>query len=164
MKKVTVFVLVFLIFCSCTKGPVVHPEIPQKLPLSAQAEENSEMPEYLHPSGLGNIAPATKGDVAPIDGFFIDEVSAGSIADLRISYDELYKLTESNKKYLLSIVHIQEEEMQRADAIIARREAELQEIRNSWWERNKVFVGLGIGVVVGIGITVGAGKVWAELE
>ena len=164
MQKIFASILVLLMLCSCTKSTVVQPEIPQKLPLSKQAEENSEMPEYLYVSGLGNIVPVSKGDMVPIDGFIIDEVSAGGIGDLRISYDELYKLSESNKKYLLSIVHIQEEEMRRADAIIARREAELQEIRDSWWERNKVFVGIGVGVVLGVGITYGTGKLWAEME
>lgn len=164
MEKIFVFILVLSMLCSCTKSTVVQPEILQKLPLSEQAEESSKMPEHLPIFGLGNIVPASKGDTIPIDGFIIDEVSAGGIADLRISYDELYKLSESNRRYLLSIVHIQEEEMQRADVIIARREAELQEIRDSWWERNKVFVGIGVGVVLGVGVTIGAGKILVEME
>jgi hypothetical protein len=99
-----------------------------------------------------------------MDGILLDEEKAIAAANLRIAYDEVYRLAESNHKYMVSVIQIQEQELQRGDEMLKQKNAELRRLRDSWWQRNKLSVGISIGLVVGVGVALGAGAVWAEVE
>lgn len=157
------FILIsFLFFIGCTKA-TPPPSTPERLPITEEAEEVSVMPKYLAPSS-GDAAGLSEGDPAPFDGVLLDETKAGAAAELRISYDEVYQLALTNKKALLTIIKIQEQELMRADETIDQKEEALQKIRDSWWVQHKLSIGIITGVVLGVAGTVAAGSIWAAID
>jgi hypothetical protein len=78
--------------------------------------------------------------------------------------DEIYQIALADRKFMTTVIQIQEQELFRADKVIQTREAELMKLRNSWWERNKVAVGIGVGILGGMGLTLAAGIIWAQIE
>jgi hypothetical protein len=101
---------------------------------------------------------------APFAGILLTEDKAMSAAQLRIAYDEIYQLAIADRKFALNIIQVQERQLYRADAIIDQKEAELRAIRDDWWEKNKLQVGIGVGLLLGVGLSLLTGKVWAEIE
>jgi hypothetical protein len=158
MKRFILFL--FLIGCAKATPP---PQAPERLPITEQAEEVSDIPAYQPPTP-GDAVGLAEGDPAPFDGVLLDETKAGAAAKLRISYDEVYQLALSNKKALLTIIQIQERELMSADKTIDQKEKALREIRDSWWAKHKLTVGVVTGVVLGIAGTVAAGRVWAAID
>lgn len=152
------------VICSCAEKQKTTPEYPEKLPITEQAKELTKLPEYVAPIKSGGAVPISKNEASPIDGIVITEEQATATAELRVAYDEIYGLAGSNTKYLTSLVTIQEKELFRAESMIKSKEEQLKEIRDSWWERNKAWVGLGAGLIVGAGACLLTGKVWSEIE
>ena len=153
-------VLFLMVACNKQAPDQVYPE---KLPIKEQAAELSKLPEHQGPSG-GEAVGVAKGDTVPFDGILLDETKAMAAANLRISYDEIYRLSDVNRRYLISVIEIQEQELYRADKIIDEKEAALRKIRDSWWARHKMTMGVVIGVVCGMAGTVAAGGVWAAMD
>lgn len=158
-----VFTFVF-IFCSCASKHIPEPTTPEIQTVPEQAEELSMLPEYVPPSGAGEIAEISKGETSPVDGVVLDEEAATKVAELRIAYDEVYRLAESDRKFLMNVVYIQDDEIRKADRTIEKKNDKIDELTNSWWARNKFSVGTSIGIVLGIALTIATGKIWAEVE
>ena len=156
------FVLLTVFFIGCAKA-IPPIQVPERLPITEEAEGVSMIPEYQAPSG-GETAGVAEGDPAPFDGVLLDETKAFAAADLRISYDEVYQLALTNRKALLAVIQIQERELMNADKTIDQKEAALQRIRDSWWQQHKLTVGVVAGVVLGIAGTVAAGNIWAAMD
>jgi len=152
----------FIFIFGCSKS-ALPPKAPDRLPITEQARSVSMLPKYQAPTP-GNASGLSEGDLAPFDGILLDETKATAAASLRISYDEVYWLAESNRKALLTIVTIQEQELMRADEKVKKQNETLHELRDSWWSRNKLTVGVFTGLIVGIGLTAGAGSVWAKID
>jgi hypothetical protein len=163
MTRVLVLVLCAGL-CACAKKETVEVKDPSHLPITEQAKELTTLPLYQKPTETGTVQGVSKGDVVPFDGILLSEDKAMSAANLRISYDELYRLAESDRKYLMTVVEIQEKTLQLGDQRIRRLEGELSEIRNSWWNNNKMEVGIVVGVVLGIAVTAGTGAIWVKIK
>lgn len=157
------FMCFLFILAGCAAKQAVS-SYPDHLPITEQAKELTKLPAYRAPLKEGEVLPIGVGEQSPVNGVVMTEDKAFAAAELRVAYDEIYGLANSNTKYLTSIVMIQEKELYRADSVIAAREKELDEIRNSWWDRNKVWVGIGIGIVGGVGLSLGAATAWAEID
>ena len=57
-----------------------------------------------------------------------------------------------------------EQELQHADQELAKKDAILREMQNSWWGRHKLTVGVITGVVLGISGSFAAGIVWSKID
>ena len=158
------FYILFFVCLACSTSVDKPIKYPDRLPLTEQASEQVLSPLYLSPRQGDKVSPLASGDVADYDGILLDENAAGRVAELRISYDEIYRLNAIHSKYLLSILSIQEQELYRADLIIDQKESELRKIRNSWWHKNKLQVGVFSGIIVGASFVLLSGKVWLEVE
>jgi hypothetical protein len=155
--------LILFLALGCSKQ-TKEPEYPARLPITEQAKELTTIPAYVAPSSEGKIVDVEEKEAAPFAGVLLDEIKATKVAELRIAYDEVYRLALADRKYALSVIQIQEQELYRADKLIDVREKQLKEIRDSWWERNKVWVGVGVGLLGGVGVSLAAGTVWSRIE
>ena len=163
MRLKSISVILFLVFFGCSKQQK-EPEYPARLPITEQTKEVTAIPAYVAPSSEGNIVDIDEKEAAPFAGVLLDEIKATKAAELRIAYDEVYRLALANQKFTLSVIQIQEQELYRADKMIDVKERQLAEIRDSWWERNKVWVGVGVGLLGGVGLSLAAGTVWSKIE
>lgn len=162
MKFLYVFIIaLFLVACSKESKPEVA--YPKHLPVTEKVEGISKVPEYQPPTD-GKVVAISKGDVSEMDGICLDEKKAFASADLRTNYDEVYQLYLTDRKLFLFVVQTQEQQLFRGDQIIAQKEADLKKIRDSWWQRNKLSIGIGIGVVVGAAVVLAGGRIWAYIE
>jgi hypothetical protein len=153
----------FVIFCAGCVKPTPPPKVAERPSIVEQAEEVSVIPKYQAPSP-GNAVGLTEGEEAPFDGILLDEEKATAVAELRISYDETYHLALINRKALISIIKIQERELENADKTIDLKEEALRKSRDSWWQKYKLTIGVVTGVIRGIAGTVAAGNVWAAID
>jgi len=157
-------ILCVILAVGCTKEAKPEIKYPDRLPITEQAKELTELPAYQAPTEGGQTAGLSLNDPAPFDGVLLSEDLALKAGELRINYDEVYRLAIADRKYMLTVIEIQEKELYRADQIIDYKEKQLREIRDDWWQRNKLAVGIGIGVAIGAGIVLGTGAVWAKIE
>lgn len=144
--------------------PSKKEETTPRLPIYEQATELSVLPKQNVPADVGQAIGVTQGDTVAFDGILLDEAKAESAIRLRIDYDELYGVTASNRKYLLSVLAIEEQGLQKSDTEIARLRGDLKEIRDSWWARHKLSVGIGLGLVIGIAGTIATGYAWSAID
>jgi hypothetical protein len=154
--------IIVLLALGCAKTIPV-PEAPERLPISDQVDEVVSMPEYVEPT-KGRVSGLMEGDEAPFSGVLMDETKAFGAAELRIAYDELYRLSGVQKAAFGVSLRIMEQELQHADIELAKKDAILREIQNSWWGRHKLTVGVVTGVVLGIGGSFAAGLVWSKID
>ena len=152
--------LLFLVGCARTLPPV---EAPQRLPISDSVENLIVMPEHKGPAE-GKAVGLSVGDEAPFDGILLDEIKAFGSAELRIAYDDLYRLSEIQRSAYLVSLRIMEQELQQADREIAEKNAALREIRDSWWGKHKGVIMIGVGVIIGGCAAIGAGAVWSKID
>ena len=161
LRIIIIFSMTFCLGCNKEQMPqVVYPE---RLPITEQAKEFSKMPVYQPPIE-GKVIGLQLDDPAPFDGVLLSDTKAEAAAKLRINYDEMYQLALVDRKFLVTVIEIQEKELYRADQIIDYKERQLIKLRDSWWERNKLPIGIAIGVVVGAGLTLATGKIWSLIE
>jgi len=158
------FSIFFLFILGCGKETKPVPAYPQRLPITEEARELTSLPPYKAPIEGGKVVGVSRGDTVPFDGHCMTEDKSFATLDLRISYDELYRNCRADHKALMALVMIQEKALYRGDQIIDRKEADLRRIRDSWWQKNKLSIGIGTGIVLGIVATLLTGKVWAEIE
>lgn len=158
------WILFFLVCFGCAREAKPKVEYPSRLPIFEQAQGLTVMPEYLLADNEGGIVGVSKGDVAEFDGLLFSEEKALAVGELRIAYDEVYRLAITDRKYFLSVIEIQERELYRGDQVIQEKENQLKKIRDSWWERNKVSVGITIGIISGVALSLATGKVWSMIE
>lgn len=150
-----------ILFASCAHAPKETPVTPS--PFVEEAEKLTVLPPYTGTSA-GQAVSIEEGDKAPFSGVLLSEEKAAGAAELRISYDQVYQLAGSDRKYLLAVVRVQDRELILADRRIDDLNGQLKELRDSWWERHKLDVGIGIGIVVGVGLSIATGYVWAEVD
>lgn len=155
-------VLVFL--AGCTKQAKPEVKVPERLPITEQAKELTELPPYQPPTEGGQTAGLQLEDPAPFDGVLLSEDLALKAAELRINYDEVYRLAIADRKYMLAIIEIQEGLLYKADQTIDYKEKQLKDIRDDWWQKNKLQVGIVTGVLLGVGLTLATGAIWAKIE
>jgi len=157
-------IIVLFVIYGCAKEKIVSVAYPEKTPITDRIVIETELPVYQAPSENVQAADMAKGDPAPFDGILIDEQAALNAGALRVNYDEIYQIAQVDRKFMTTVVQIEEQELYRSQKMIELREAELKELRDSWWERNKLMVGIGVGILGGAGLTLAAGVIWAQIE
>lgn len=160
MRFTILFTVVLALGCTKT---IPVPETPDRLPISDKVEEVVSLPEYVEPT-KGSAARLLEGDTAPFAGVLLDEAKAFGAAELRIAYDELYRLSGVQKAAFGVSLRIMEQELQRADQELAKKDAILREIRDSWWSQHKMSVGIITGVVLGVSGSFAAGVIWSKID
>ena len=121
--------LILVILAGCSKGTMPEIKYPERLPITEQAKELTNLPVYQAPIE-GKVVGLQLSDPAPFSGVLLTEDKAMAAAHLRINYDEVYRLAIADRKYMLTVIEIQEKELYRADQIIDYKEAQLREIRD----------------------------------
>lgn len=157
------FFLMLVLCVGCAKKETAEVKYPDRLPLTEQATELTTLPKYKGPSE-GKSKAISEGEEAPFDGVILDETKGFGAAELRISYDELYSVAQANNKFLLTVIEIQGRELYRADEVVKRKDEELDRLRNSWWQRNKVWIGIGAGILVGAAICLATERAVLEIR
>jgi hypothetical protein len=141
----TALVVVLLVGCSRTTP------IPKSPSIAKRYKEVTELPKYQVKKTWAKrtIQSLKKGDPALFDGIIFIEKRALEAGRLRIAYDELYKIAEINRRFVNVVIKVSDDALRKADAKVRR----LRALRNSWWSRNKLSIGLVGGFVIGIGVT-----------
>ena len=104
------------------------------------------------------IVAVEAGKPAPFSGILFSEPRAKNSADVRIAYDHLYQVADINRRLTLSIVQSADKQLAAADAEVIR----LRKINDSWWSRNKLWVGIVVGTVLTLGL--GGLALWGASE
>lgn len=159
-----IFLLMLLLCVGCAKRETTEVKYPDRLPLTEQSKELTMLPEYQAPTSEGKTAPLAEGEEAPFDGVLLDETKGFAAANLRIAYDELHSTALANNKYFLTVIEIQGRELYRADEVVKRKDIELDKLRNSWWQRNKVWVGISLGLIGGVAICLATERLVFEVK
>lgn len=160
MRFTILFIVVLALGCTKT---IPVPETPDRLPISDKVEEVVSLPEYVEPT-KGSAARLLEGDTAPFPGVLLDEAKAFGAGELRIAYDEIYRIAKIQQSAYLVSLRIMERELLAADSEILKKEAVLREIRDSWWSKHKGFIFVATGFIIGGCSVIGAGIVWAKIE
>jgi hypothetical protein len=156
-------ILALFVVAGCNKHKT-SATTPEALPMTEQSAKETELPEYTPATGVGQIEDVMEGELVPFDGVVLDEETGFAVAQLRIDYDEVYWLAVKSRIFLLGVIRMQEQGLQKSDRRIKELEADLHELRDSWWARNKLVVGIGTGIVLGVVLSLSAGKVWSEMD
>ncbi len=164
VRILPVLIIVLGAISGCTRAAVVAPAYPERLPVAEQVKEVAEVPEYVPPTEGGQVEGISEGEEAPFDGVVITEDKAVGAAQLRIAYDEVYRLLLSDHSMMLAVVTIQEQELYRADAALKAERSAHNRLKNSWWHRHKLAIGITTGLIVGVGLSLGAGKIWSRMD
>ena len=91
----------------------------------------------------GTIQQTTKGQASPMDGIVLSEERAKDAGLLRIRYDELHAIATANHKFMEVVLKTGDQQLEAAD----KKNALLRSKLDSWWNRNKVAVGVVLGIV-----------------
>lgn len=131
-------------------------DTPARQPIFQRAEELAKLPTRIPKpeKATGTVLPMRKGDQAPFDGIIFTEERAKRAAELRIGYDELYDIASINGRFIGVALRAADAQLAAADKEVAKLRAD----RNSWWNRNKLVVGLVLGTLLTLGI--GGFAVW----
>lgn len=141
-------VLLWPLIMGCAEAPVVVPPAP--LPSwERRAEEVSRLPEphlkKVWPSD--SIVALEKGEQAPEPGILMSEERAEDAGRLRIDYDELLVVAQSNQRLYVLTAKIADENLKRADEEIARLNLALKAREPTWWDQNVGWVSFGLGML-----------------
>lgn len=104
------------------------------LPVAECVVEGSEPPEKTPP------------------GIYMTQELAGRAARTKVAYDELRGLYEVDLRTMDREREVYQKQLDLADREVASWR---EKARRTWWEENRGWVGLGIGLVVGAGLAVG---------
>jgi len=158
------FFLILLLCIGCSKKETTEIKYPERLPLTEQSKELTVLPEYQAPTSDGQVRSISEGEVAAFAGVLLDEEKAMATAHLRIAYDELYALSVANNKFFLTVIEIQGRELYRADRVLLYKDNVIDRLRNSWWQRNKVWIGITVGIIGGVAICLATEKLVLEVQ
>lgn len=148
-------ILVLLIGCG---APVVQQSEESTLPDPLFTTELPEPPEDV-PADRRVVLPVAKcvveGSEPPEEtppGIYMTQEMATRAGRTKVAYDELRGLYEVDLRTMDREREVYQKQLDLAD----REVAEWRErARRTWWEENRGWVGLGIGLVVGAGLAVG---------
>lgn len=155
-------ILLFLFFVGCA-GAIQSPEPIERTSIADGTDVAFDMPDYVKTSDGAAVA-LMEGKTAPFDGVLYDQSKAFNSAKLRIAYDELYQLSGVQKAAFNTSIRIIEDELEKADLEVARKNEALRELQSSWWAQHKLTVGVITGVIIGVAGSFGAGVVWSKLD
>lgn len=155
--------IIFTVFFIGCAGAKTQKTILPKPSLFSQIDDIATVSEYIAPS-TGMTATLLSGDTAPFDGILLDEEKAVGAADLRIAYDDLYRIALLQREASKIALDIADDELAKADADIDAKDAIVSELRDSWWARHKLSVGIAVGVALGVACSFTAGAVWGSME
>ena len=85
-------------------------------------------------------------------GIYMTKEMATRAGRTKVAYDELRGLYEVDLRTMEREREVYQKQLDLADQEVARLR---EQARRSWWEKNRGWVGLGIGLVVGAGFAVG---------
>lgn len=136
MRFLVIFITIFYLGCASntikeTKKPVASEieAIPQKIPVK-------QWPK-------GTIVAVEKGNPAPFSGVLFTEERAMEAGKVRVAYDEVHSIAVINRQLSNIVINVVNKQLAAADEEIAKLKAS----QNSWWNRNKLAIGIVIGVV-----------------
>lgn len=161
MKKSRPFVaLIVLLAFGITYGCAVPASTVKRKPIYENAGGVTELPEKLksEPEKKGTIVPVEKGQAAPFAGILLTEERAKKVAKLRLAYDHLYNIADINRRFIGTVLKTADKQLADADQEIVR----LRKLNDSWWSRNKLWVGIVIGTALTLGL--GGFAVWGVSE
>ena len=92
---------------------------------------------------------AEKGEIVEKSGILISEQKASRCLELKIGYDEMRELYKSD----IEIWKLREE---MHGKIVKTYEKQIEEMKPSWWSRNRTWICFSLGFVVGGGIVLGS--------
>jgi len=155
-----VFALLLVLLVGCG-APVAQQPGESTLPDPLFATELPDPPEDV-PTSKRIVLSVTKCEVenqdptAPVEetppGIYMTKEMATRAGRTKVAYDELRGLYEVDLRTMERERQVYQKQLDLADQEVARlREA----ARRSWWEKNRGWVGLGVGLVVGAGLAVG---------
>lgn len=154
-----VAVIVLLAF-GFTYGCGVSAGVVKRKPIYENAKDLMALPKKMEsePKKPGTIVPIEKNQQAPFAGILMTEERAKQIAKLRLAYDHLYSLADINRRFFETVLKTADKQLGDADREIVR----LRKINDSWWARNKLWVGIVMGTVLTLGL--GGLTVWGATE
>jgi hypothetical protein len=159
MGRKAVAVLVLLAF-GFTYGCTTQMAQVKRKPIYDNAKDLMALPpkqaKKQHPKGT--IVPIEKGQQAPFPGVLLTEKRAKALAQLRINYDHLYSIAETNRRFTVIVLKTADRQLAAADQANKR----LYDQQNSWWSRNKVWVAVATTFVLTLGL--GGVVIWGASE
>lgn len=143
-----------------TYGCSIPASTVKRKPIYENAKGVMELPAKVEKEAAqpGTIVPIEKTQPAPFAGILMTEERAKKVAALRLSYDHLYTVAEINRRFTETVLKTADKQLQDADEEIAR----LRQQQDSWWARNKLWVGIVMGTVLTLGL--GGLAVWGAGE
>jgi hypothetical protein len=136
---------------------------PEKLPVTTEVESLTKLPDYKS-KVEGKVISIEEGEQAEISGILLSEEKAINAGEVRIAYDEIYQLYQVNRVLFLTVTSAQEKALYKSEALVLKKNHQIDMLQNSWWAQNKLMVGVGTGIILGVVTTVFAGWVWAEIS
>lgn len=147
---------VFAVACSAPQTPQEERTLPEPL----FARELPEAPAEVAASKR-IVEPVKTCEVEVVEGeewravgpgVFMSFEMAKRAADTKIAYDEMRDLYEVDLRTMEREREVYQRQLDLADQEVARQR---ERARRTWWERNRGWVGLGVGLVVGAGLAIG---------
>ena len=153
---IAVLLLVFLVGCGAAQEPFVEAEETYLDPIFIS--ELPDPPEEINPA-LRTVLPVSKCEVEGLDtvehtppGVYMTEEMAIRAGRTKVYADELRGLYEVDLRTMERERMIYQKQLDLAD-----READRLRglVKRSWWEKNKGWMALSIGLTVGAGLAIG---------
>jgi hypothetical protein len=151
-----VFILVLMVGCGSAPPPAETPErlLPELISFRELPDEPDEVPpgKRLVVAVEGCVVEGSNPPEKVPPGILMSQEMAMRAAQFKVAYEEVRGLYEVDVATIERERLIYERYLNEADKDIARWR---EKVRRTWWEKNKGFVGMAVGVVVGAGLAVG---------
>lgn len=157
------WVMLVFVLCSCTAHTSQQLKDSNVVPPTAWLAEMDPLPIHIGPVP-GRAVSISEDESAPFDGVLLDKEKAIAAAELRVAYDEIYRISEIQQATFEITQGILVQELQDADREIEKKNEIIDELKNSWWSQHKMTVGIIGGVVLGVVGSMGAGWVWSQID
>lgn len=140
-----IFLVASLILTGCNNATRNH----NTTQIYANALKVLTIPERYKATSTEKVVPIEKGNISEINGIVFPTEKAADVARLKIKYNELYGIAKINEQFAITVLKVADEEINKADARINK----LQGLNESWWNRNKMTIGVVGGFVVGVSLS-----------
>lgn len=155
MTRVVVLLLVLLVGCG---APVAQQPDETILPDPMFMTELPDPPEDVAPDKR-IVLPVSECSVEGTDppektppGIYMTQEMATRTGRTKVAYDELRGMYEVDLRTMDRERDVYQKQLDLADQEVARLR---EQARRTWWEKNRGWVGLGIGLAVGAGLAIG---------